>query len=87
VAHICNPSYSRYRDEEDCSSKSAWAISLRDVILINPSQKKRAGGVAQGETPEFKPQLKKTKPNKQTKHHGLVLGYKSTDPTQDDCFF
>jgi hypothetical protein len=32
-----------------------WANSLRGPILKNPSQK-RAGGVAQGVGPEFKPQ-------------------------------
>jgi hypothetical protein len=53
VAHTCNPSYSGGRDQEDCSLKPAWANSLRDSILNNPSQK-RAGGVAQGVSPEFK---------------------------------
>jgi hypothetical protein len=27
VAHACNPSYSGGRDQEDCSSKLAWANS------------------------------------------------------------
>jgi hypothetical protein len=27
VAHACNPSYSGARDQEDCSSKPAWANS------------------------------------------------------------
>jgi hypothetical protein len=31
----------------------------------NPSQKKRAGRVAQGKCPEFKPQDRKTKQNEQ----------------------
>jgi hypothetical protein len=51
VAHPCNPSYSGGRDQEDCGSRSAWANSSRD-----PISKNRAGGVAQGEGPEFKPQ-------------------------------
>jgi hypothetical protein len=32
MAHICNPSYSGGRDQEDCSSKPTWA---------NSSQKKK----------------------------------------------
>jgi hypothetical protein len=54
VAHTCNPSYSGGRDQ-DCDSKPAQANSSQDPILKNDSQK-RAGGVAQGEGPEFKPQ-------------------------------
>jgi hypothetical protein len=50
VAHACNPSYSRGRDQEDRGSKPAWGKSLR------PYHKKRAGGVAQDVGPEFKPQ-------------------------------
>jgi hypothetical protein len=56
VAHACNPSYSEGRDQEDCSSKPAQANRSRDPISKkNPSQK-RAGGVAQGEGLQFKPQ-------------------------------
>jgi hypothetical protein len=33
VAHACNPSYSGDRDQEDGSSKPAWANSSRDLIL------------------------------------------------------
>jgi hypothetical protein len=47
VAHSCNPSYSEGRDQEDGDS--------RPYLEKNPSQK-RAGGVAQGEVPEFKVQ-------------------------------
>jgi hypothetical protein len=32
VAHACNPSYSGGRQQEDCSSKPAWANSLQDPI-------------------------------------------------------
>jgi hypothetical protein len=53
VAHVYNPSYSGGRDQEDHGSKPAQANSSHDPILKNPSQK-RAGGVAQGEGPEFK---------------------------------
>jgi hypothetical protein len=51
-----NPSYSGGRDQEDPGSKPAWAnSSARTYLEKNPSQK-RAGGVAQGVGPEFKPQ-------------------------------
>jgi hypothetical protein len=50
-----NPSYSGGRDQEDQGSKPAQANSLWDPILKIPNTK-RAGRVAQGEGPEFKPQ-------------------------------
>jgi hypothetical protein len=55
VAHACNPSYSRGRDQEDHSSKPAQVKSSQEPISKNPSQS-MAGEVAQGEGPEFKPQ-------------------------------
>jgi hypothetical protein len=55
VAHDCNPSYSGVSDQEDRGSKPAQANSLRDPISKKPITKKRAGGVAQGVGPEFKP--------------------------------
>jgi hypothetical protein len=55
VAHACNPSYSEGRDQEDQGPKPIQANSSRDPILKIPNQK-RAGGVAQGVGPEFKPQ-------------------------------
>jgi hypothetical protein len=59
VAHTYNPSYSGGKDEEDWGSKAGQANSSRDPISKkNPSQK-RAGGVAQGIGPEFKPQYYK----------------------------
>jgi hypothetical protein len=39
VAYTCKTSYSGGRDQEDRSSKSAWANSAQDPILKNPSQK------------------------------------------------
>jgi hypothetical protein len=60
VAHTCNPSYSGGRDQEDWSSKPAQANSFRDLILKKPFTK-RAGGVAQGVGPKFKPQYWKKK--------------------------
>jgi hypothetical protein len=43
------------RDQEDHYWKPAQANSLRDPLLKNPL-KNRAGGVTQGEGPEFKSQ-------------------------------
>jgi hypothetical protein len=55
VTHICNPSYSGGRDQEDHSLKPAHANSYRDPILKNPITK-RAGGVAGAEgISTFKP--------------------------------
>jgi hypothetical protein len=58
VAHAYNPSYLGGSDQEDRSSKPAQENSSGDPILKNPSQK-RAGGMAQGEGPEFKPHYHK----------------------------
>jgi hypothetical protein len=58
VAHTRNPSYSGGRDQEVHSSKAARQIVRETLSWKNPSQK-RAGGVAQGEGPEFKLQSKK----------------------------
>jgi hypothetical protein len=60
VAHTWIPSYSGGRDQEDLSSKQAWANSSGDPILKKNNHKKQewgvAGGVTQGVGPEFKPQ-------------------------------
>jgi hypothetical protein len=66
VAHTCNSSYSGGRDQEARGSKPAPANSLRDPISKKKKKKsqKRAGGVVEGEGPEFKPQYNKNK----TKH-------------------
>jgi hypothetical protein len=56
VAHACNPSYSGGRDQEDCSSKPAWANSSTGPYLKKILHKKRAVGVTQAVDPEFKPQ-------------------------------
>jgi hypothetical protein len=73
VAHACNPSDLGGRDQEDHGLKPAWANSLRDPISKIPITK-RAGGVAQGEGPEFKPQYhekkkKERKKRKKKKHY------------------
>jgi hypothetical protein len=39
VAHICNPSYSGGRDQEDHSSEPLRTNTSRDPTLKNPSQK------------------------------------------------
>jgi hypothetical protein len=60
VAHACKLGYSGGIDQEDYSSKPDWANSSQDPILKKPSQK-RAGEMAKGKGPEFKPQHYKTK--------------------------
>jgi hypothetical protein len=66
VAHACNASYSGGRGQEDHSSKPVWAKFERPCLEKNPSQK-RAGGVAQGVGPEFKPQYQKKKKKRKEK--------------------
>jgi hypothetical protein len=61
--------------QEDHSSKPAWGNSSQDTIWKKPITE-RAGRVAQGEGPEFKPQYRK-KQNKQTKKTKLTLEYSS----------
>jgi hypothetical protein len=41
VAHTYNPSYSGGRNQEDHSSKPAWANSSRDPIWKYPSHTKK----------------------------------------------
>jgi hypothetical protein len=65
VTHACNPSYSGGRDQEDHGSKPAWANSSQDPVSKKPITKKRAGGVAQGGGPEFKPQYHEKKKKKE----------------------
>jgi hypothetical protein len=60
VAHACNPSYSGGRDQEDHGLKPAQANSSRDPIS-EKTFTERAGGVARGVGPEFKPQYCKKK--------------------------
>jgi hypothetical protein len=56
VAHACNPSYSGGGDQEDRGLKPVPANTLQDPISNIPNTPKRAGRVAQGIGPEFKPQ-------------------------------
>jgi hypothetical protein len=62
VAHACNLSYPGGRDKENCGLKPPQTNSSQDPIwkILNT---KRAGGVAQGVGPEFKPQYWKRKKN------------------------
>jgi hypothetical protein len=55
VAQAGNVSYSGDRDQEDRGLKPAQTNSGKTHLGKNPSQK-RAGGVAEGVGPEFKPQ-------------------------------
>jgi hypothetical protein len=63
VAHAYNPSYSGGRDKEDYSLKPAWKIVCETLSRKHPSPKIRAGRVAQGVGPEFKPSTAKKKKN------------------------
>jgi hypothetical protein len=57
VAYACNPSYSGGRDQEHLG---LMGKQFSRPYLENAHHKKRAGGVAHGEGPEFKPQYRKT---------------------------
>jgi hypothetical protein len=61
VAHACNSSYSGGKDQEDLGSKPAQANNSMRTYLKKTLHKNRAGGVVQGEGPEFKPQYQKKK--------------------------
>jgi hypothetical protein len=52
VAHTYNPSYSGGRDQEDHGLKPAGQIVCK-TLSQKAFHKNRAGGVAQGEGPEF----------------------------------
>jgi hypothetical protein len=60
VAHTCNPSYSRGRDQEDLGSKAAWVIVHETLSQKKPS-KNRADRVAQGEALRSIPSTAKNK--------------------------
>jgi hypothetical protein len=61
-AHTYNPSYTRGRDQEDLCLKPAWTNKeFTRPYLEKLFTKKRTGGVAQGEGPEFKPQYPQKK--------------------------
>jgi hypothetical protein len=88
VAYACNPSYSGGKDQADHGLKSAWVNSLQDPISKTPITKNWAGGVSQGEGPEFKPQYRKRKEKKRKKKtyhkNGLVEWLKvSSNPNSE----
>jgi hypothetical protein len=56
VTHAYNPSYSGDRDQEDQGLKPVGANNCETLSRKSPTHKKRAGGVAQGVSLEFKPQ-------------------------------
>jgi hypothetical protein len=60
MAHAYNSSYSGGRDQEDCGLKPAQANSS-ETLSQKTLHENRAGGVAQGVGPEFKPQYHKKK--------------------------
>jgi hypothetical protein len=60
MVHTCNPSYWGGRDQEDCSLSQPGQI-VHKTLSRKTLHQKRAGGVAQGEGPEFKPQYWKNK--------------------------
>jgi hypothetical protein len=78
VAHACNPSYSGGSSQKDHSSKSnsSW-----NPISKNPITKNWAGGVTQGEGPEFRPQCHKQ--NKTKKLENCAIASHSLDAA--DC--
>jgi hypothetical protein len=57
-----NPSFSGGRNQEDRVLKPAWANCYK--TLSKKKSRQRAGGVAQGVGPEFKPQYHKQKQKK-----------------------
>jgi hypothetical protein len=63
VAHICNPSYSGSRNQEDQDSNPAQASSLRHRILKKSSTKK-SWWSGSSVSPAFKPQYCKKKKKK-----------------------
>jgi hypothetical protein len=67
VAHTCNPSYSGGRDQKDHGLKPAPGKWFMRPYLEKKPLTKRAGGVAQGVGPEFKPQYHKKKKKKKEK--------------------
>jgi hypothetical protein len=59
VAHTCNPSYSE--SKRSGQSKPAPSKQFLKTLSQKTLHKNGAGGVAQGEGPEFKPKYYKKK--------------------------
>jgi hypothetical protein len=56
VAHAYNPSYSGSIDQKSPGWKPSWTNSSMIPYIKKKKSQKRAGGMAQGIDPEFKPQ-------------------------------
>jgi hypothetical protein len=79
VTHVCNPSYSEGRDQEDHCSR-LLQIVCKTLSRKNPSQK-RAGRVAHSVGPEFKPQYcKKKKREENTSFKSFIETAKKGGP-------
>jgi hypothetical protein len=74
VAHACNPSYSGGRDQEDCIRSQPRQIVL-ETLSRKTLHKNRAGGVAQGEGPEFKLQYSKKKKKEYCSNISLIIRF------------
>jgi hypothetical protein len=83
VAHVCNPSYSGGRDQEDHSLKPVWVNNSRDPISKKPKTK-RAGGVVKAlssnhdtakKEKEIQVVLKKTENWHLSSESNRLLGY------------
>jgi hypothetical protein len=56
VAHTCNPSNSEGSDQEDQEIQTQPRQIVQETLSQKSPSQERAGGVAQGVDPEFKPQ-------------------------------
>jgi hypothetical protein len=73
VAHACDPSYSGGRDQDNHSSKPAWATSLQDPISTNAQHTHKRAGVVQGVGLESKkPQYFKKKKKEKGKESNKI---------------
>jgi hypothetical protein len=79
MAHTNNPSYSFRRQRSGGSQlEASLGKQYSSLYLKKPITQKRAGGVAHGVGPEFKPQYHQKKKKKKlkpqfTKFYGLIL--------------
>jgi hypothetical protein len=74
VAHTCNSSYSRGRDQEDRGWMPTRANNPQDPTSKKTHHKK-SGGLAQGVGPEFKPQYYKEKKKVCVLDHSTIISY------------
>jgi hypothetical protein len=64
VTHACNPSCPGGRDQEWSWFKASHGQIVHETLSQKHPSQKRAGGVAQSISPEFKPQYRKRKKKK-----------------------